>query len=259
MFTEDGINAALAGQALGHPLHWFDSIGSTNDGAKQLAAAGSPAGTLVVSAAQTAGRGRAGNHWLAPPGSALTATVILRPALAAAHTAHLALLGGLAAQRAITALTRVDVLLKWPNDVLLGDRKVCGVLAESSFAGDRCEWVVLGFGVNVSAAPQLPAAAQPATALAVESNTSVKRLQLLQVLLAQLSALLPLLGSAALSSACNAVLAWRNQRVEADGAVPAAGVLLGLAPDGALQLRTDAGQILTLHSGSLRRTGCGGH
>ncbi len=255
MFAENEINAALAGLALGHPLHWFDSTGSTNDVAKQLAAAGSPAGTLVVTAAQTAGRGRAGNHWLAPPGSALTATIILRPVLAASHAAQLALLGGLAAQRAITAGAKVDALLKWPNDVLLGNRKVCGVLAESSFAGEQCEWVVLGFGVNVSAAPQLPAAVLPATALAFEAGAPVDRLQLLHALLAQLSALLPLLGSAGLSAACNAVQAWRGQRVEGAGAAPAAGELLGLAPDGALQLRTDAGQILTLHTGSLRRTG----
>lgn len=255
MFTESGINATLAGLALGHPLHWLDSTGSTNNVAKQLAAAGSPAGTLVVTPAQTAGRGRVGNQWLTPPGTALTATIILRPALAASQTAQLALLGGLAAQRAITALTRVDALLKWPNDVLLGGRKVCGVLAESSFAGDRCEWVVLGFGVNVSAAPQLPAAVLPATALAVETGATVNRLQLLQALLAQLSALLPLLGSADLSDACNAVLAWRDQRVEVEAPAPAAGVLLGLAPDGALQLRTGSGQILTIHSGSLRRAG----
>lgn len=255
MLTEAGINAALAGLALGHPLHWFESCGSTNDVAKQLAAAGSPAGTLVVTAAQTAGRGRAGNQWLAQPGSALTASIILRPALAAAQTAQLALLGGLAAQRAITACAKVAALLKWPNDVLFGGRKVCGVLAESSFAGDCCEWVVLGFGVNVNAAPQLPATVLPATAVAVEAGIPVSRLQLLHALLEQLSALLPLLGSADLSDACNAVLAWRDQRVEVGGAAPAAGVLLGLAPDGALQLRTYGGQILTLHSGSLRRSG----
>lgn len=255
MLTEAGINAALTGLALGHPLHWFESCGSTNDVAKQLAAADSQAGTLVVTAAQTAGRGRAGNQWLAQPGSALTASIILRPALAAAQTAQLALLGGLAAQRAITACAKVAALLKWPNDVLLGGRKVCGVLAESSFAGDCCEWVVLGFGVNVNAAPQLPATVLPATAVAVEAGIPVSRLQLLHALLAQLSALLPLLGSADLSDACNAVLAWRDQRVEVEGPAPAAGVLLGLAPDGALQLRTDGGQILTLHSGSLRRSG----
>lgn len=255
MLTEAGINAALAGLALGHPLHWFESCGSTNDVAKQLAAAGSPAGTLVVTAAQTAGRGRAGNQWLAQPGSALTASIILRPALAAAQTAQLALLGGLAAQRAITACAKKAALLKWPNDVLFGGRKVCGVLAESSFAGDRCEWVVLGFGVNVNAAPQLPATVLPATAVAVEAGIPVSRLQLLHALLEQLSALLPLLGSAGLSDACNAVLAWRDQRVEVEGPAPAAGILLGLAPDGALQLRTDGGQILTLHSGSLRRLG----
>lgn len=255
MLTEAGINAALARLALGHPLHWFESCGSTNDVAKQLAAADSPAGTLVVTAAQTAGRGRAGNQWLAQPGSALTASIILRPALAAAQAAQLALLGGLAAQRAITACAKVAALLKWPNDVLLGGRKVCGVLAESSFAGDCCEWVVLGFGVNVNAAPQLPATVLAATAVAVEAGITVSRLQLLHALLEQLSALLPLLGSAGLSDACNAVLAWRDQRVEVEGAAPAAGVLLGLAPDGALQLRTDGGQILTLHSGSLRRSG----
>ena len=256
MLTESTINAALAGLALGHPLHWFESIGSTNDAAKKLAAAGAATGTLVAADLQTAGRGRAANQWQTPPGSALAATVILHPALPAAQTAQLALLGGLAAQRAITAVTKLDALLKWPNDVLIGDRKVCGVLAESSFAGDRCEWVVLGIGINVNAAPQLStAAALPATALAVEAGAPVNRLRLLHALLAQLATLLPMLGTAQLSAACNAILAWRGERVAVDGAAPAAGVLLGLNADGALQLRTDDGQTVTLHTGSLRRTG----
>ncbi len=254
MLTESTINAALAGLALGHPLHWFESIGSTNDAAKKLAAAGAATGTLVAADLQTAGRGRAANQWQTPPGSALAATVILHPALPAAQTAQLALLGGLAAQRAITAVTKLDALLKWPNDVLIGDRKVCGVLADSSFAGDRCEWVVLGFGINVNAAPQLSTAAALATALAVEAGAPVNRLRLLHALLAQLATLLPMLGTAQLSAACNAALAWRGVRVEVDGAAPAAGVLQGLNADGALQLRTDDGQTLTLHTGSLRRT-----
>ena len=254
MLTESTIKAALAGLALGHPLHWFESIGSTNDAAKKLAAAGAATGTLVAADVQTAGRGRAANQWQTPPGSALAATVILHPALPAAQTAQLALLGGLAAQRAITAVTKLDALLKWPNDVLIGDRKVCGVLAESSLVGDRCEWVVLGFGVNVNAAPQL-SKALPATALAVEAGAPVNRLHLLHALLAHLGALLPMLGTAQLSAACNAILAWRGERVAVDGAAPAAGVLLGVNADGALQLRTDDGQTVTLHTGSLRRTG----
>ena len=124
---------------LGRPHLHLRETGSTNDRARELAAAGAPHGTLVTAAAQTAGRGRQGRRWSAPPGDALLLSLVLRdwPPL-------LPLAAGLAVAEV------ADGQVKWPNDVLLGGRKVAGVLAEGR---PQEGWAVLGIGLNVAVRP----------------------------------------------------------------------------------------------------------
>lgn len=123
---------------LGSPRIHHRRTGSTNAEARTLAHGGAPHGTLVTSAEQTAGRGREGRRWLAPPGSALLCSLVLRdvPPL-------LSLRAGVAVADALAA----DALLKWPNDVLIDGRKVSGILVESR---PREAWAVLGIGINVA-------------------------------------------------------------------------------------------------------------
>ncbi|MGD0980033.1 MAG: biotin--[acetyl-CoA-carboxylase] ligase [Solirubrobacteraceae bacterium] len=123
---------------LGSPRIHHRRTGSTNAEARTLAHAGAPHGTLVTAAEQTAGRGREGRRWLAPPGSALLCSLVLRdvPSL-------VSLRAGVAVADALAA----DALLKWPNDVLIDGRKVSGILIESS---PREAWAVLGIGINVA-------------------------------------------------------------------------------------------------------------
>jgi BirA family transcriptional regulator, biotin operon repressor / biotin---[acetyl-CoA-carboxylase] ligase len=131
---------------LGSPRIHVRSIGSTSDRARDLAGAGAPHGTLVTAGEQTAGRGRQGRTWSAPPGQALLMSLVLRDA-----PALLPLRAGLAVAQAIGA----DAQLKWPNDVLVAGRKVAGILAE---ARPSDGWAILGIGVNVAIdVAQLPA------------------------------------------------------------------------------------------------------
>jgi BirA family transcriptional regulator, biotin operon repressor / biotin---[acetyl-CoA-carboxylase] ligase len=130
---------------LGRPRLHLRATTSTNDRARALAAAGAPHGALVTAGAQSAGRGRQGRTWAAPPGRALLLSLLLRD-----YDALLPLRAGLA----VADLAGADALVKWPNDVLLGGRKLAGILVE---ARPQEGWAVLGMGVNVAVAlEQLP-------------------------------------------------------------------------------------------------------
>ncbi len=125
-----------------HDVRWFDVVDSTNRYVLECAADGAREGIVAVADEQTAGRGRLGRTWVAPPGAALLVSVLLRPQLARERVHLLTLAAALAA---IDALPNVDARLKWPNDVVVDDRKLAGILAEADGAGA----IVIGMGVNV--------------------------------------------------------------------------------------------------------------
>ena len=129
-------------------LHVHQSIGSTNDAARALAREGSAAGTLVIADEQVRGRGRRGRTWLGAPGDSLFLSMVIRPGSGGAD-AVLTLRLGLAAAAAIETAAPVAVGIKWPNDLLVGGRKVAGILCEAAFEGGRPAHVIAGIGVNV--------------------------------------------------------------------------------------------------------------
>jgi BirA family transcriptional regulator, biotin operon repressor / biotin---[acetyl-CoA-carboxylase] ligase len=126
----------------------YDEVGSTLDVAHELAAAGAPAGTLVVAAAQTAGRGRMGRSWQSEAGAGVWMTMIERPADPAALET-LSLRVGLAVAPALDPLAEAPVRLKWPNDLYVGTGKLGGILIEARWREGRPEWVAIGLGVNL--------------------------------------------------------------------------------------------------------------
>lgn len=159
------------------------ATGSTNAVVAKRAA--EPAGLVVVAEQQTAGRGRLDRTWVSPARAGLTFSVLLRPELPPERLAWVPLWGGLAVARALRERCAVDAVLKWPNDVLIGGRKVCGLLAEMPLAGA----VVLGIGLNVSTRRQeLPHDA--ATSLALSGSTTVDRDTLLRAVLRSLDGVL---------------------------------------------------------------------
>ncbi len=163
------------------------STGSTNaDLLARAADPGSPEGQVLVAEEQTAGRGRLGRSWSSVPGASLTFSVLLRPAtVPAARRGWLTLLAGVAVASAVRSVAGVDAMLKWPNDVLAGDRKLAGILAEQAPDGSA---VVIGTGLNVAAAPgELPvsAAGLAATSLRAE-GAAVSREDLLLGILTEL-------------------------------------------------------------------------
>ncbi|HEX9462015.1 MAG TPA: biotin--[acetyl-CoA-carboxylase] ligase [Alphaproteobacteria bacterium] len=143
-------------------LSALDSIGSTNEEAKRLARAGAADKTLVWARTQTAGKGRSGRTWISPEGN-LYLSLILRPGCPAGRAAELGFVAALALAAALDRLAPgLDLAFKWPNDVLLGGRKLAGILIEAESDAAALDWLVLGLGVNVATAPagtELPAAA----------------------------------------------------------------------------------------------------
>ena len=219
---------------------YYDEVGSTNDLALEWAQNGAADGSLVLADLQTAGRGRAERRWVTRPGTALALSLILRPK--AAEMDQVARFTALAALGLVNALAKMglDAAIKWPNDVLLGGRKVAGVLVEAAWQGGSLEGLVVGMGVNVTAESVPPAAElrYPATAVEVEMGVEVDRWDLLAGILQGLFTYRAILPTDAFMKAWNEKLAFKGQQVAfrfPDGRVRPA-VVGRVQPDGRLAL-----------------------
>ena len=182
--SAEAIQAGLETQALGRRLFYYECVDSTQSVARILARQGADEGTCVVADEQTAGRGRLNRRWLAPRGTCLLFTVLLRPPLEPNRLNGLTMVCGLAVRRAIRELTGLPAQLKWPNDILLSHRKAGGILTEASLQGDKVEFALCGIGLNVN----LPAAELPrelqATSVMQELGVRFPRATLLRRILA---------------------------------------------------------------------------
>jgi BirA family biotin operon repressor/biotin-[acetyl-CoA-carboxylase] ligase len=173
------LDAALAGARLrlgtfGQELHYFESVGSTNDVADRLALAGAAEGTAVVADAQTAGRGRLGRTWYSPPGAGLYVSVVLRPGPDPSPSLW-TLVAGVGLAEALRLVSGLDVLIKWPNDLVVRGKKVCGILTEGCASEGVIRHVVIGFGINLRPAAYPADLTDRATSLERELGRPVER------------------------------------------------------------------------------------
>lgn len=227
----DGLDAPALATLIGAPrVELADRVGSTLDLAHEYAAKGAAAGTVVLADAQTEGRGRQGRAWSSPPGRGIWLTVILRPAAPPAGGA-LAVRAGLACIDALRAVhPGLAPRLKWPNDVMVLDRKAGGILCEARWAGERLGWVAVGVGLNVHG--PVPVEVRDRAIALDDVVHGVARLTVLSALAPRLA----VLGRAevALTEAERAAFlasAW----------APDGESLAGIEPDGALLVRRDGG------------------
>lgn len=169
----------LAGTMFGRRIHHYFKADSTNSIAMRMGQEGEPHGAIFIAEEQTAGRGRAGRAWHSEKSSGIYISVLLRPELSPARAPLLTLLAGLAARDAVAEQTGLSPDVRWPNDLLLGGRKFCGILTEMHAEPERIRHVVIGIGLNVNHA-QFPAELQPiATSLRIETGRVQSRLELL--------------------------------------------------------------------------------
>ena len=250
------LRAELGDCPLGRTIFHHFRIDSTNAAALKLAAEGAEHGTVVVAEEQTAGRGRLGRAWFSEKSSGIYTSVILRPPLAPAAAPVLTLMAGLAAHRAVSISTGLTVDIRWPNDLLVNGKKVCGILTEMSAEVDRLHAVVLGIGINVNHSLMPPELESIATSLRIEAHRAISRVQVLAALLRELERHYQLLlknGNKAITERWEAASSFAHgKRVRV---VTAAGEALvtttGVDPSGALKIQYDDGRQESLMAGEV--------
>ncbi len=256
--TERELSPLLATNDLGRKLYFHQTIGSTNDEAHRLADEGAPHGTVVIAEEQTAGRGRRGRSWVAPPGKSLCFSVVLRPDLPPQRAPELTLIAAVAVCEAAQEAGAPHAAIKWPNDVLCGDKKLAGLLLELRTDGDRVGHVVLGVGVNVNVGPaDLPAELrESATSLAIERPGEQPRGLFCARLLGQLEDWLGMheaLGFGPVRDRWKELSCTlhRRVRVELGEGPPLEGEAIDLDETGALLVRVGSGAVHRVVAGDI--------
>jgi BirA family biotin operon repressor/biotin-[acetyl-CoA-carboxylase] ligase len=241
---------------LGRNIHHFFRVESTNATALKLAAEGAEHGTVVIAEEQLAGRGRLGRAWYSEKGSGIYVSIILRPPLSPAAAPVLTLMAGLAAQRAVSATTGLAVDIRWPNDLLVNGRKVCGILTEMSAELDRLHAVVLGIGINVNHSHMPAELEEIATSLRIEARRAISRVPVLVALLRELDRCYQLLlknGNRAITERWEAASTFAHgKRVRVVAAAGEAyATTTGLDARGALEVQYDDGRQDALVAGEV--------
>jgi len=240
------IRAELGEIEIGHKIVHYFRIESTNTAALALAAKGADHGTAVLAEEQTAGRGRFGRSWFSENSSGIYVSVILRPDLSPADAPALTLMAGVAAHRAVSSVTGLPVEIRWPNDLLMNGKKVCGILTEMSAEIGRLHYVVIGIGINVNQRSMPADIESIATSLRMEGGRLYSRQQILVTFLRELEKLYRTLldhGSGAVARAwaeASSYAEGKKVRVHS-GSRDFAGVTAGLASDGSLRIRREDG------------------
>ncbi|AKU25549.1 biotin--[acetyl-CoA-carboxylase] ligase [Geobacillus sp. WSUCF-018B] len=189
--TANEIQLGLKTETLGHTIHFFEEVDSTQRIAAKLAYEGAPEGTLVVAEEQKAGRGRLDRKWFSPKGTGIWMSLILRPPIPPQRAPQLTLLVAVAISQAIQEVTGLVPDIKWPNDILLHGKKGVGILTELQADPDRVHSVIVGIGINVNqTAEQFPEDIRAiATSLAIEKGERIKRAPLIQEILLRIERL----------------------------------------------------------------------
>jgi len=255
-FDLPALEGALVGSIFASKLHFSSTTGSTNTDALEAARNGAAHGSVYFADEQVAGRGRGGHTWQSAAGDGLYVSVLLRPNLPVARLGLVPLATGLAAVHAIDAASGLKVDLRWPNDLMLGERKTGGILVESRTEGDAVAFAVVGIGINVHQRAFEPGLATPATSLDIEAGRRIDRQLLLISLLKSLEHETLGLFDAALAAVIpervERASTWaRRRKVEVHGPQACVGVTAGLEERGFLRVRTADG-LVTVQTGGIR-------
>ncbi len=189
IMTAAGLGSMLRTQWMGRNYICLEMVDSTNTHAKRLAEEGAPAGTLVAAEEQTGGKGRRGRGWTASRGVNIMMTLLLRPRIRPEHASRLTLLMAMAVAEGIRKVTGLSAGIKWPNDVVVHGKKVCGILTEMSTEIDYINHVVVGAGINVNQEEFPEEIRTLAGSLCVELGRKVCRAELTAEILGELEAL----------------------------------------------------------------------
>jgi BirA family biotin operon repressor/biotin-[acetyl-CoA-carboxylase] ligase len=242
---------------VGRDIRVFQETTSTNDIADKLARDGVAEGVVVFAESQTRGRGRLGRRWISPPGKGLWFSILLRPMLHPQAATRLTVVSAVALRRAIAQQTRLRPSIKWPNDILIGSRKVAGILTELSAEVDRTKHLILGLGIDVNVSPEEfpPELRRSVSSLQAESGRKLVRADLAVAVLSELDREYARLRSgdfAAIASEWEEHCATIGQQVVIRvGDREIAGRAEALSEDGALLVRTEHGRLERIVGGDV--------
>ncbi len=178
------IKFGLNTKRMGQNIIYHDTVTSTMDAAFKVGMEGASEGTVICAESQTKGRGRMGRSWISPKGKGIYFSILLRPKLPPSEVAKLTLMAAVAVAEAVKNVAGVEAQIKWPNDLLVGRKKLAGILTELNAEMDRVKFVVIGIGLNVNASvSQLPSGA---TSLKNEAKRSFSRVEVLQEILREI-------------------------------------------------------------------------
>ena len=255
-FAAQQLEQQLTTRWMGRQLRILDQVDSTNEEVKRLAQRGAEHGLAVLAETQTKGKGRLGRGWVGDKLTGIWLSVLLRPKLAPREIGPITLVVGLAVCKTIRAVAGCDALLKWPNDVVIGRKKVCGILSEMQAEMDRVDYVVVGIGINVNTHAFPPELAHKATSLCLETGKEFARSELVCRLLLELEQAYDSFEQhgfdARLLQEYTAVCASLHRPVTVQrGGKTLSGEAVGVNEEGELLVKDAQGKILVVSSGEV--------
>ena len=247
VLVSDLLQRQLRGSEFGKRAYHFFKVDSTNRVALELGHAGEPHGALVVAEEQTAGRGRAGRAWLSEKSAGIYMTLLLRPQLIPSQAPVLTMAAGLAVRDAIAEVAAIETDIRWPNDVLVGGKKLCGILTEMYAEPDRVKFVVCGIGINVNQSKMPDALGKIGTSLLIETGRTHSRVDIVVRLLRRFESYYNQLvkeGAAPIIKRFSEVSSYaKGKRVRVTtGAETFEGTTAGLDAAGLLLVKRDGGR-----------------
>ena len=251
------IRNAIEEGRMGSQVYVLDRTLSTQEEAKQLAEEGAQEGTLVITEEQSGGRGRMGRKWFSPYGKGVWMSLVLRPGLPLHLTPQLTLVTGVAVCRAIRQLTGLQAGIKWPNDIFIEGRKVCGILLESAAEDGLARYCIAGIGISANLAKEdYPEELKTiATSLAIELGSEVNRTALIAEVMKEFEVLYALYlkeGLQPIAVLWEQLSIHMNQPIQVRGAQGiVTGKAVGLEASGALLVEVAGGQVVPIFSGDV--------
>lgn len=244
LMTEAEIKSLMHTEWVAKEVLYFDTIDSTNTKAQELAEKGYPSGTLVVADKQESGKGRRGRSWVSPSGTGIFMTLMIKPDINPNNASMLTLVAALAVAKAITSVTGEEALIKWPNDIVVNGKKVCGILTEMNAQFDYINHIVVGIGINVHNESFPEEISQMASSLMIEAGG--KRFHRAQIIAETMSyfeqyydTFLKTQDLSALVREYDELLVNRNKSVRVlDPKEPFDGKAMGITPKGELIVDT---------------------
>lgn len=255
MLNESEIKENLKAKVFGKNIYYFNELDSTNNEARKLGDANADEGAVVVCDMQTGGRGRLGRPWVSPPKGGIWLSILLKPFISPNQAPKITLVAGLSVCKAINAVCHVKTQIKWPNDIMLNGKKLCGILTEMSAEIDKVNYVVTGIGINVNIESFPEEIRNVATSLAIEMGKTFKRKEIIKEILFEFEKnYFKYIAEGSFEEFAGQYKKYcltLGKKVKVSGRESFFGTAFDISPDGELWVRKENGEEVLVFSGEV--------